>query len=519
MGLLRSTAVTGGMTLVSRVSGFLRDVVFAYVFGAGPATDAFFVAFKIPNFLRRLFAEGAFAQAFVPVLSEYKTQRDKEAVRDLVRHVSGTLAVLLFILTVLAVVAAPILVMVFAPGFVRDPAKFDLTAEMLRLTFPYLMFIALTALAGSVLNTFGRFAIPAVTPVLLNLCLIAAALWLAPQMDQPIMALAWGVFLAGVVQLAFQFPALAREGLLLRPRWGWRHAGVRRVIKLMIPALFGSSVMQINLLFDTLIASFLVSGSVTWLFYADRMVEFPLGVFGIALATVILPSLSHKHASNDAQAFSRTLDWALRWVLVLGTPAAIALVILAGPILSTLFQHGQFGPEDVEMAALALMAYGFGLLGFILVKVLAPGFYARQDTRTPVRVGLIAMAVNIGGNILFVVPWALSGLSGPHAGLALATTVSSFVNAMLLFRGLKRAGVYRARSGWSRLASQVVIANAVLAALLVWQAGELTGWVEASVVDRATRLGVCIVSGAAAYFLSLWVTGLRLTALHRPGQI
>ena len=260
MGLLRSTAVTGGMTLVSRVSGFLRDVVFAYVFGAGPATDAFFVAFKIPNFLRRLFAEGAFAQAFVPVLSEYKTQRDKEAVRDLVRHVSGTLAVLLFILTVLAVVAAPILVMVFAPGFVRDPAKFDLTAEMLRLTFPYLLFIALTALAGSVLNTFGRFAIPAVTPVLLNLCLIAAALWLAPQMDQPIMALAWGVFLAGVVQLAFQFPALAREGLLLRPRWGWRHAGVRRVIKLMIPALFGSSVMQINLLFDTLIASFLVSG-------------------------------------------------------------------------------------------------------------------------------------------------------------------------------------------------------------------------------------------------------------------
>ena len=222
---------------------------------------------------------------------------------------------------------------------------------------------------------------------------------------------------------------------------------------------------------------------------------------------------------NDAQAFSRTLDWALRWVLVLGTPAAIALVILAGPILSTLFQHGQFGPEDVEMAALALMAYGFGLLGFILVKVLAPGFYARQDTRTPVRVGLIAMAVNIVGNIVFVVPWALSGLSGPHAGLALATTVSSFVNAMLLFRGLRRAGVYRARSGWPRLAGQVVVANAVLAALLVWQAGDLAAWVEASVVERAMRLGVCIVSGAAAYFLALWVTGLRLAALHRPGQI
>ena len=516
MGLLRSAAVTSGMTLVSRVSGFLRDVVFAYVFGAGATTDAFFVAFKVPNFLRRMFAEGAFAQAFVPVLSEYRSQRDKEQVRDLIRHVAGTLSVLLFGLTVVAVLAAPVLVALFAPGFLSDTPKFDLTAQMLRLTFPYLLFIALTALAGSALNTFGRFAIPAVTPVLLNLCLIAAAFWLAPLMEQPIIALAWAVLFAGFVQLGFQFPALAREGLLVWPRWGWRHAGVQRVIKLMIPALFGSSVMQINLLFDTLIASFLVSGSVTWLFYADRMVEFPLGVFGIALATVILPSLSHKHANDDRQAFSRTLDWALRWVLVLGTPAAVALVILAGPMLSTLFQHGRFGPDDVDMAALALMAYGFGLLGFILVKVLAPGFYARQDTRTPVRVGLVAMVVNIVGNIVFVVPWVLSGVSGPHAGLALATTVSSFVNASLLLRALRRTGVYHALPGWSRLAVQVLLANAALAGLLVWLAGELTGWVEAPVGERALRLTGCISAGAAVYFAVLWLSGLRLNVLHRP---
>ena len=518
MGLLRSTAVVGGMTLVSRVTGFLRDVVFAVVFGAGAGTDAFFVAFKVPNFLRRLFAEGAFAQAFVPVLAEYKARRARDEVRELLARTAGTLAVVLFGLTVVAVAASPVLVMIFAPGFLADAGKFELTAAMLRLTFPYLLFIALTALAGSVLNTFGRFAIPAVTPVLLNLCLIAAALWLAPRMAEPVTALAWGVFAAGIAQLLFQLPALRREGLLVVPRWGWRHPGVQKVVRLMLPALFGSSVMQVNLLFDTLIASFLVSGSVTWLFFADRMVEFPLGVFGIALATVILPSLSREHAAENPEAFSRTLDWALRWVLVIGLPAALALVVLAGPIITTLFQYGAFGPWDAAMAAVALMAYGFGLLGFILVKVLAPGYYARQDTRTPVRVGLIAMGANMGANVAFVGAMLWAGLPGAHAGLALATTASAFLNAGLLWRGLRRAGVYVPGPGWRRLAAQVAAAGAAMTALLWWLAGEPGQWLGGAPAWRAGRLALCVAAGAAVYFGVLAAAGWRLSALRRPGQ-
>ncbi len=517
MGLLRSTAVTGGMTLVSRITGFLRDVVFANVFGAGVGTDAFFVAFKIPNFLRRLFAEGAFAQAFVPILGEYKARRDLAAVRDLISHASGTLAVLLFWLTVVAVAASPAVVTLFAGGFLlKHPDTFELTAAMLRLTFPYILFIALTALAGSVLNTWGRFAVPAVTPVLLNLCLIAAALWLAPHMDQPVMALAWGVLLAGVVQLAFQFPALARQGLLVRPRWGWRHEGVQRIIRLMIPALFGSSVMQINLLLDTLIASFLVTGSVTWLFYADRMVEFPLGVFGIALATVILPSLTRSHTRDEPEAFARTLDWALRWVILLGVPAAVGLVLLAGPILATLFLHGEFGALDVRMASLALMAYGLGLLGFILVKVLAPGYYARQDTRTPVKVGLIAMAVNMTANVVFVLALLHYEVAGAHMGLAMATTLSSFVNALLLFRGLRRQGVYHARPGWGRLAGQVGLAALAMGVFLVVRVGPLADWMAAGIGTRALWLAEAVAGGGLVYFAVLLATGWRPAMLRRP---
>ena len=519
MGLLRSTAVTGGMTFISRITGFLRDVVFAYVFGAGAATDAFFVAFKIPNFLRRLFAEGAFAQAFVPVLGEYRTHHDRAAVRDLISHVSGTLAVLLFWLTVVAVLASPVVVTIFAGGYLlKYPDKFALTAELLRLTFPYIFFIALTALAGSILNTWGRFAIPAITPVLLNLCLITAALWLAPHMEQPIMALAWGVLLAGLVQLAFQIPALARQGLLVRPRWGWRHAGVQKVVKLMIPALFGSSVMQINLLLDTLIASFLVTGSVTWLFYADRMVEFPLGVFGIALATVILPSLTRSHTREEPDVFARTLDWALRWVILLGVPAAVGLVLLAGPILATLFLHGQFAALDVRMASLALMAYGLGLLGFILVKVLAPGYYARQDTRTPVKVGLIAMAVNMIANLGFVLGLLHVEFEGAHMGLALATTLSSFVNAALLFRGLRRDGIFHAHPGWGRLALQVGLAAAAMTAFLLYWVAPLEDWVSADVGERALWLAEAVAGGALVYFGLLFLGGWRLASLRRPAH-
>ena len=336
--LLKSTGIVSAMTSLSRVSGFIRDMLYAQLFGAGAGTDAFFVAFRIPNFLRRLFAEGAFSQAFVPVFSEYQTQHQQAELRELVDQVTGTLGAILLLITALGVLAAPLLILLFAPGFSSDAGKYQLTVDMLRITFPYLLFISLTALAGGVLNSCGRFAIPAVTPVLLNLTMIAAALWLAPHMEKPVMGLAWGVFIAGVVQLGFQIPFLRQIKLLPRPRWGWASAGVQQVLKLMLPAVFGSSVAQVNLLIDTLLASFLVSGSVSWLYYSDRLVEFPLGIFGVALGTVILPKLSRHHASAETAHFSQTLDWALRWALLIGVPATVALVILAGPMLAALFQ-------------------------------------------------------------------------------------------------------------------------------------------------------------------------------------
>jgi putative peptidoglycan lipid II flippase len=507
--LLKSTATVGGFTMVSRVLGFVRDMVFASLFGAGVGTDAFFVAFKIPNFLRRLTAEGAFSQAFVPVLSEYKVQRDQVEVRQLISRVSGSLGAILLALTVIAVIAAPLLVMVFAPGFMKDEYKAGLTAEMLRITFPYLLFISLTALAAGVMNTYNRFAVPAVTPVWLNLSLIGAAVWLAPLFGEPVVGLAWGVLAAGLLQLAFQLPTLYRLKLLALPRWGFRDEGVRRIMRLMLPAIFGSSVAQINLLFDTIIASFLVTGSVSWLYYSDRLVEFPLGVFGIAMATVILPSLSKKHAAADPEAFSRTLDWALRWVVLIGLPATIGLTLLAAPILTTLFQYNAFGAGDVRMASLSLMAYGIGLLGFILVKVLAPGFYARQDTRTPVRIGIYAMLTNMVLNVLFVVPMAVGGYEGPHAGLALATSLSAFLNAALLFLHLRRARVFRAERGWGTFLLRILPANLFLALLLWWGTGEPGRWIERSAMERIGQLAVLIGGGAVLYFTALLLAGIR----------
>jgi len=518
MGLFRSTAVVSSMTMVSRVFGLLRDMVFTRYFGADAGTDAFLVAFKIPNFLRRLFAEGSFSQAFVPVLTEVKNEEGDEAVSDLVRNTLGTLAGFLFILSVLGATATPILVMIFAPGFIDQPEKFALTTDMLRITFPYILFMSLTALSAGILNSYGRFAVPAFTPVLLNLSLITAAIWLAPQMEVPIMALAWGVFIAGVAQLAFQIPFILKLGLLRWPRWGWKNSGVRRILKLMIPGIFGSSVMQINLLFDTLIASFLVSGSVTWLYLSDRMVELPLGIFGIALATVILPNLSQKHAAGDPKAFSRMLDWALRWVLVIALPAAVALAVLAGPILSTLFLYGDFRPIDVEMASISLLVYSAGLLGFILVKVLAPGYFARQDTKTPVKVGLIAMVANMIMNVLFVVPMLKLGWDAPHAGLALATSLSAFINAGLLFLGLKKAGVYSPQAGWVRLLFQTGLAVTVMGVLIYTVSGELSFWINAGATQRITQLSWIIPMGAVSYFAVLWITGVRFSQLRRPKQ-
>lgn len=495
--------------MVSRVLGFARDMVFANLFGAGAGTDAFFVAFKIPNFLRRLFAEGAFSQAFVPVLSETRSRQDLAAVRALVANVSGTLGLILVGVTLIAILGADYLVMLFAPGFIGDEAKFAITAEMLRLTFPYLLLISLTALAGGVLNTYGQFAIPAITPVWLNISLIGAAVWMTGWFEPPIIALGWGVLVAGVAQLLFQFPALHRLGLLPMPRLGWRDERVRRILRLMLPAIFGSSVAQINLLLDTIIASMLVTGSVSWLYYSDRLVEFPLGVFGIALATVILPSLSQRHASADPLAFSRTLDWALRWVLLIGTPAMVGLFLLAGPMLVTLFQHGAFGADDVAMATLSLQAYALGLLGFMLVKVLAPGFYARQDTKTPVRYGVYSMVSNMGLNIIFVVPMVMAGIEGPHAGLALATSMAAFINAGLLFRHLRRDGVLQLEQGWGRFVLRLLLANLVLASMIMLLLPAIDVWLAWDMVARVGYLLLLIAGGIVAYLLALLLVGIR----------
>ena len=509
--LLKSTGVVGASTTASRVVGFVRDVVIAQAFGASAGADAFFVAFRIPNFLRRLFAEGAFAQAFVPVLSQYRAHREFEDVQDLAAHVSGALIGALTVVTVLGVVAAPALIAVFAPGFLADPEKYALAVEMVRITFPYVFFISLVAFAGGILNTYGRFAVPAFTPVLLNLCLIGAALWLAPVLDVPVVALAWGVLAAGIVQLAFQFPFLAALGMLVRPRLRRAHKGVARVISLILPAVFGVSVSQINLLVDTMIASFLVTGSVSWLYFSDRMVEFPLGVFGIALATVILPHLSRQHADASRGSFSDTLDWALRLVVLIATPAAVGLGVLAAPILTTLFQYGEFSAHDVGMAARSLLAFAFGLIAFVAVKVLATGYFSRQDTRTPVRVGVVAMLANIVLNLLLVVPLA-------HAGLALATTLSAFLNAGLLLRGLVARGVYRPRAGWGGFVARVAAGNIVLCAVLWMARGEPADWLEAEAATRALRLCGFVALGMGLYAVAMLGMGMRPRDLATPGH-
>ncbi len=413
---------------------------------------------------------------------------------------------MLVAVTVVGVVAAPALILVAGAGFLLDPegmARYELSVAMLRITFPYVLFISLTAFAGAVLNSYGRFGVPAVTPVILNIALIVCAVWIAPYFEERVVALAWGVLLAGVAQLAFQLPFLKRLGLLRRPRWGWRHPGVQRVVKLMLPTLFGSSVAQVNLLFDTLIASFLVAGSISWLYYSDRLMEFPLGVFAIALGTVILPSLSHRHAEASPERFQDTLDWALRWVLVVGVPAALGLLLLAGPILTTLFQYGQFSAYDVTMARRSLAAYAAGLPAFMLIKVLAPAFYSRQDTRTPVRAAVTAMVVNMALNLALVLPLA-------HAGLALATSLAAYLNAGLLFRHLRRGGVYTPRPGWRPLVLRVALANTLLALMLWYGSGGLQMWLAWDVLERAAHLAAWIGAAAVAYFVCLWAFGVNL---------
>lgn len=504
--LLKSTLVVGVMTLISRISGLVRDIVFANIMGSGLIADAFFVAFRIPNFFRRIFGEGAFSQSFIPVYSEYREKNSAEEVRAFVDHMTGMLGAILVVLTLLGIWAAPAFVTVIAPGYLDEPDKFAVTVDSLRLTFPYLLFISLVAMSQGLLNTCGRFGPPAVTPVLLNLCMIAAAVWLVPFTANEAIAVSLGVLGAGVLQLAFQVPFLRQENVLPVPRPRPGDPGVRRVFRLMLPAIFGVSVAQINILIGTLLASFLVTGSVSWLYYSDRVMEFPLGVFGIALATVMLPSLSKLHANDRPEAFSELLDWSLRWVFLISVPAMIGMVLLAGPILSTLFLHGSTTPDDIRMMSLSLTAYAVGLAGFVLVKVLAPGFFARQDMKTPVKIAAVAMVVNIILSLILVSPMK-------HTGLALATSLAAWVNASLLLHLLIQGGIFRPQPGWGRFLGKVAAAAAAMTSVLLWGVAPSDEWMARGLLDRALALTVWVCLGAAVYFLVILICGIRPSQL------
>lgn len=495
--------------MISRVFGFLRDMVTAHIFGAAAAFDAFSVAFRIPNFMRRLFAEGSFSQAFVPVLSEYQKKKSEEEVRQFINAMSGTLAITLFMVTLFGIAFAPLIVRLFAPGFAKDGVRFDLAVTMLRITFPYLMLISLTAFSGAILNTYSRFWVAAFTPVFLNIVMIGAAIWLAPQFSTPIVALAWGVFIAGVIQLIFQWPFLRNLKLLPRPKINFRDPGVKRVLTLMVPALFGVSVGQLNLLVDSIFASLLVVGSVSWLYYSDRLMEFPLGVFGVAISTVILPHLSRHHATDSQESFSLTLDWALRAVLIVGVPAGVVLAVMSGPMLSTLFQYGKFDGYAVMMASKSLTAFAIGITPFMLVKVLAAGFYAKQDLRTPVRIGVIAMITNTLLNVALIWPLA-------HAGIALATSLAAIVNAGFLFYFLRVRRFYQPREGWKLFAIRLAIANSVLAIWLWFGAGNIQTWIAQHALWRFEHLLFLLSSAVLIYFAALWLSGVRLRHLLMP---
>jgi putative peptidoglycan lipid II flippase len=508
-GLFRSGIVVSVMTMLSRVLGLARDVVFAHTIGANAGADAFFVAFKIPNFLRRLFAEGAFAQAFVPVLSEYREKGSIDAVKGLIDRVCGCLGLTLLLLTTGVVLAAPLVALVFAPGFWNDPFKLALTQEMLRITFPYLLLISLTGFAGAILNSYDRFAVPAITPVLLNLCLITSAVWVSPYFEQPVIAIAWGVLAAGMVQLGFQLPFLWKMRLLPAPKVDFADPGVKRVLLLMAPAIFGVSVSQINLLLDTVLASFLPTGSVSWLYYSDRLVELPLGIFAIAIGTVILPSLSRQFVGEETKKFAQTIDWALRLILLVAIPASVALLVLAVPILTVLFEYGKTGASDIAMSALSLQAYALGLLAFMLIKVLAPAYFSRQDTKTPVKIGIIAMAVNMVFNLILVFPFHYWWQIG-HVGLALATALSAWLNAGLLYRGLRRRNVYKPLAGWGGYLARLLVANIVMGLTLWGSFYIVRDWSVIDVWQRFVMMAVCCGAGLGAYLLTLFVLGLRL---------
>lgn len=502
--LLRSTSLVSLMTFLSRIMGFVRDMIIAQLFGAGAGMDAFYVAFKIPNFMRRLFAEGSFSQAFVPVLSEYQHSRTLPEVRLFLARIAGTLSIILLFVTVIGILASPLIIRIFAPGFGDDTLRFTLASTMLQLTFPYLMLISLTGMAGAILNTYGYFGVPAFTPVFLNISMILCALYLSPHCTIPVVGLAWGVLIAGIVQLLFQIPFLYRRDLLIKPQLKRKDEGVSKVMRLMLPSLFGVSVAQINLLIDTMFASFLPIGSVTWLYFTDRLVDFPLGVFGVAIATVILPHLSRRKAEQNAPQFSQALDWGLRLLLLIGLPAGIGLAVFAMPAIATCFAYGKYSAWDVLQTQRSLITLSLGVPGFMMVKVLASGFYACQDIKTPVKVGVIAMVVNSILCALLFRPFA-------HAGLALASSIASYVNCGILLVLLVRRKIFHLQPGWTRYLFQLLIANGVIVLYLIAIQADLTTWL---LWPRFTRLGYLVlhvVVAAMLYVVSLGICGVRVS--------
>ena len=496
------------MTMFSRVLGFARDALVARIFGAGVATDAFFVAFKLPNLLRRIFAEGAFSQAFVPILAEYKSQQGEEATRTFVAYVSGMLTLVLALVTVLGMIAAPWVIWATSPGFLRDPDKFELTASLLRITFPYILLISLASLAGAVLNTWNRFSVPAFAPTFLNLSMIGFSLFAAPYFNPPIMALAWAVTVGGVLQLAYQLPHLKKIGMLVLPRINLRDAGVWRVMRLIGTAIIGLSVSQVSLIINTIFASFLVSGSVSWMYYADRMMEFPSGVLGVALGTILLPSLAKSVSSGRLDDYSRLMDWGLRLCFVLALPSTVALGILSKPLIASLFQYGQFTAFDTEMTQRALIAYSVGLMGIILVKVLAPGFYSHQNIRTPVKIAIASLIMTQLMNLAFIGPFK-------HAGLSLSIGLAACLNAGLLYWQLRKQKMYIPQTGWVLFLTKLVIAVVVMAAVLIGMMWFMPAWDTGNMLMRILRLLLVVVVGAGSYFAALALLGFRVRDFTR----
>ncbi|NDJ58160.1 murein biosynthesis integral membrane protein MurJ [Enterobacteriaceae bacterium 4M9] len=502
MNLLKSLAAVSSMTMFSRVLGFARDAIVARVFGAGMATDAFFTAFKLPNLLRRIFAEGAFSQAFVPILAEYKSKEGEEATQVFVAYVSGLLTLALAVITVLGMLAAPWVIMVTAPGFADTPEKFQLTSQLLRITFPYIFLISLASLAGAILNTWNRFSVPAFAPTLLNISMILFALFAAPYFNPPVLALAWAVTVGGVLQLFYQLPHLKKIGMLVLPRISFKNAGAIRVVKQMGPAILGVSVSQISLIINTIFASFLVSGSVSWIYYADRLMEFPSGVLGVALGTILLPSLSRSFASGNHEEYNRLMDWGLRLCFLLALPSAVALGLLAQPLTVSLFQYGKFTAFDAAMTQRALVAYSVGLIGLILVKVLAPGFYSRQDIKTPVRIAIVTLIATQLMNLAFIGPLK-------HAGLSLSIGLASCLNAGLLFWQLRKRNIFQPQAGWGGFLMRLVIAVLVMSAALFGMMQVMPAWDVGTMPYRLLRLVAVVVVGVVAYFATLALLGFR----------